>query len=560
MAMYALRQCERGDMGILRESGLTLKMSEDGRHLIAIFEPSQAIGAVDRSLLKSELTEQFPGLFYFEDTLPELAQKIRDGEAFEKTVGEVRDGEVLVNLDADKMTAYLSITPAFGGKPATREQVAAAIKADGITSGIDSKIIEQTIMAGQGNHVVFARGRHPKSGDNGRIEFLIPEMKERTPCLDENGMVDFRNLGEVLTVQPGEALARRIPPTEGIPGENVLGQTMPAKSGKDVKFAGGLGGTAADTSDPDVLLATIIGQPVQVKNGVFVEPTYAVAQVDMSTGNIVYDGTVKVKGDVLSGMTIRATGDINIAGTVEAASEGGIVLEAGGDIVVMGGVIGRIDAGDEESRMSRIHCKGSFTARFVQNVNIYAENSIYVDDTAMQSELSAGNEIVVGKRGSSGKGRIIGGQVVATMLVKAQVIGCPSLTRTVVEVGFHHLMQERLRRLTSEQQEMEKKQEEVQKVLNFYSLNPGKISATDKTKAEKTLASLQTSIAVVKDECEALNRQRQKVDKCRVVVERTLYEGVEVVSGGQRYKTKTEQGSGVFVLRNGELEYGDLPR
>lgn len=547
-------------MGILRESGLTLKMSDDGRQLIASFTPSQAVGAVDKSLLKSELTEQFPGLFYFEQLLPELAEKMRDGEDFEKTVGEVRDGEVFVNLECDNMAAYLTISPAFGGVPVTREQVAAAIKAACVVSGLDGNTIERTIKAGQGHNVVIAKGRHPVYGEDGRIEFLIPAMKERSPCLDEHGLVDFRNLGDVLTVQPGETLARRILPTQGEPGENVLGQTIPAKPGKEVKFAAGLGGTAPDNSDPEVLVATIVGQPVQVKNGVFVEPTYAVAQVDLSTGNIVFDGTVKVKGDVLSGMTIRATGDINIAGTVEAASEGGMVLEAGGDIVVQGGVIGRIDSGDEESRMSRIHCKGSFTARFVQNVHIYAEDSIYIGDTVMQSELCAGNEVVVGKKGSSGKGRIIGGQIQAALIVKAQVLGCPALTRTVVEVGFHHMMQERLRRLTSERQELDKKLEDVQKVLAFHALNPGKISAADKEKAEKTLLGIQSSIAVVQEECDGLNRLRQQVDKGRVVVEKTLYEGVEVMFGAQRYKTKMEQGSGVFCLRGGELEYGDLPR
>lgn len=547
-------------MGILRESGLTLKMSDDGRQLIASFEPSQPLGAVDRSLLKTELTEQFPGLFYFEQLLLELTEKIREGEAFEKTVGEVRDGEVLVNLDCDNMAAYLTIFPSFGGAPVTREQVAAAIKAAGIISGLASNAIEQTIKAGQGNNVVIAKGRQPISGEDGRIEFLIPAMKERLPCLDEHGLVDFRNLGDVLTVQPGETLARCIPPTQGESGENVLGQTIPAKHGREVKFAAGLGGVAPDTSDPDLLVATIVGQPVQVKNGVFVEPTYAVAQVDLSSGNIVFDGTVKVKGDVLSGMTIRATGDIIIAGTVEAANEGGMVLEAGGDIVVQGGVIGRIDSGDEESRMSRIHCKGSFTARFVQNVNIYAEDSIYIGDTAMQSELCAGNEVVVGKKGSSGKGRIIGGQIQAALLVKAQVLGCPALTRTVIEVGFHHLMQERLRRLMNERQELDKKLEDVQKLLAFHALNPGKISASDKDKVEKTLLGLQSSISVVQEECDGLNRQRQQVDRGRVMVERSLYEGVEVMFGAQRYKAKGEQNGGAFRLSGGELVYDDLSR
>lgn len=545
-------------MGALRESGLALKLADDGRQLLASFQPLQPLGEVDQSLLRSELTEHFPGVFIFEQLLPELIKKIRAEEAFEMAVGEVRDGEVRVHLDGSKMAAYLTIFPPYGGAPVTSEEVRGTIQATGVVFGLDNEAIERAIQVGLADNVLIASGRQPVHGEDGRIESLIPSMKERRPRLDEHGLADYRNLGEVLVVHSGETLVRRIPATHGEAGETVLGQTIPAIAGKEMVFAHGLSGVAPDASDPDVLVASITGQPVMVKNGVIVEPTYAAAQVDLSTGNIIFDGTVKVKGDVHAGMAIRATGDIHVAGTVEAATQGDAALEAGGDIVVQGGVIGRIDSGDGESHVSRIHCKGSFTARFVQNVQISAEDSIYVDDTAMQSELSAGNQVVVGKNGS-GKGRIIGGQIQATLLVKAQVIGSPSLTRTLVEVGFHPQMNDRLRRLVIERQEWEKKLEDVQKVLEFSKLNPGRLPEETVQKAEKTLAAAQDRIAVLQDEHEVLNGQRHLSNKGRVVVEKTLYEGVEIMSGGQRYKAVAERGAGVFCLHEGELVYDDLP-
>ncbi|MDO9065225.1 MAG: FapA family protein [Sulfuricella sp.] len=546
-------------MGALRESGLTLKLADDGRRLLASFRPVQALGEADLGLLSSELSEQFPGLFIFEQLLPELLEKIRAGEAFEMAIGEVRDGEAHVHLDASKMAAYLSISPPFGGAPVTREQVCGAIEAAGVVFGLDNEAIERAIQAGRADNELIAKGRQPVHGEDGRIENLIPAMKERCPRLDEHGLADYRNLGEVPVVHTGEILVRRIPATHGEAGETVLGQEIPASPGKEVAFASSLSGVAPDASDPDVLVATITGQPVQVKNGVIVEPTYAAARVDLSTGNIVFDGTVNVQGDVQAGMSIRATGDIHIDGTVEAATQGEATLEAGGDIVVHGGVIGHVDSGGGESHVSRIHCKGSFTARFVQNVHIFADDSIYIDDTAMQSELSAANQVVVGKEGS-GKGRIIGGLTQATLLVKAQVIGSPALARTVVEVGFHPKMNDRLRHLASEQEEWGKKLEEVQRVLAFARLNPGKLSEEALQKAEKTLAAAQAHTAALQDEHEVLNGQLRLSDKGRVVVEKALYEGVEVMSGGRRYKAVAERGAGVFCLHEGELVFDDLPR
>lgn len=546
-------------MGALRESGLTLTLADDGRRLLASFHPIQVLGEADLGLLRGELAEQFPDLFIFEQLLPQAINKIRAGEAFEITIGEVRDGEVQVHLDASKMVAYLHISPPFGGAPVTREQVGSAIERAGVIFGLDHEAVEQSIQAGRADNVLIAKGRPPVHGEDGRLESLIPSMKERRPRLDEHGLADYRNLGEVLVVHTGETLVRRVPATPGVAGETLLGHEIPAIPGKEVMFAPGLTGVVPDTSDPDVLVAAITGQPVQVKNGVIVEPTYAASRVDLSTGNIVFDGTVKVQGDVQAGMTIRATGDIHIAGTVEAATQGEATLEAGGDIVIQGGVIGRVDSGDGESYVSRIHCKGSFTARFVQNVQIFAEDSIYVDDTAMQSELSAANQVVVGKEGS-GKGRIIGGLIQATLLVKAQAIGSPALTRTVVEVGFHPKMNDRLRHLASEREEWDKKLEDVQRVLAFSKLNPGRLSEETLQKAEKTLVAAQARIAELQDEHEVLNGQLLLADKGRVIVEKVLYEGVEVMSGGRRYKAVAERGAGVFCLREGELVFDDLPR
>ncbi|HUX65406.1 FapA family protein [Sulfuricella sp.] len=546
-------------MGALRESGLTLKLADDGRRLLASFRPVKVLGEADLGLLRGELAEQFSDLFIFEQFLLEAIHKIRAGEAFEITIGEVRDGEVQVHLDASKMAAYLHISQPFGGAPVTREQVGSAIERAGVVFGLDHEAVEQSIQAGRADNVLIAKGRPPVHGEDGRLESLIPSMKERRPRIDEHDLADYRNLGEVLVVHMGETLVRRVPATPGEAGETLLGQEIPTIPGKEVMFAPGLTGVVPDTSDPDVLVAAITGQPVQVKNGVIVEPTYAASRVDLSTGNIVFDGTVKVQGDVQAGMTIRATGDIHVAGTVEASTQGEATLEAGGDIVVQGGVIGRVDSGDGESYVSRIHCKGSFTARFVQNVHIFAEGSIYVDDTAMQSELSAANQVVVGKEGS-GKGRIIGGLIQATLLVKAQVIGSPSLTRTVVEVGFHPKMNDRLRLLVSEREEWDKKLEDVQRVLAFSKLNPGRLSEETLQKAEKTLVAAQARIAELQDEHEVLNGQLQLADKGRVVVEKILFEGVEVMSGGQRYKAVAERGAGVFCLREGELVFDDLPR
>jgi hypothetical protein len=82
-------------------------------------------------------------------------------------------------------------------------------------------------------------------------------------------------------------------------------------------------------------VAIVPGQPTVIKNGVKVNPVLDVENVDLSTGNLSFEGTVRVSGDVLTGMKMNVGGDVVINGTVEAAE-----IVAGGSVTVKGGVIG----------------------------------------------------------------------------------------------------------------------------------------------------------------------------------------------------------------------------
>lgn len=546
-------------MGTLEERGLTLKLTDDTRQLTASFQPGKTTDEIDLELLRVELTGQFPDLFVFEQVLPEVIKKIRSGQAFDLVVGEKKDGEARVTIEANQMAAHLSISPPYGGAPVTLEKARSVIEQAGVMFGVDNEAIEWAIKTGRASNVLIASGRQPEHGEDGRVESQIPTMKERRPQLDEHGMADYRSLGEVQAVHAGEILVRRILATAGEPGKTVLGQGIPATPGKEVAFAANLTGVAPAANDPNVLVAAISGQPVLVTNGVIVEPTYGVEQVSLRTGNIIFDGTVNVSGDVHAGMSIRATGDIYISGMVEASSEEP-TLEAGGDIVIKGGVLGCVDTGEAKHEVSRIHCKGSFTAHFIQNTQVFAEDSIFIDDSAMQSNLIAANRIIIGNESYSGKGRLVGGSARAALLVKAKVVGSEAMMNTVVEAGFDPHMQEQLRNLVAELGEWAKKMAEMEKVRAFAKQNPGKISPESLQRVEKTHLDAQTHMTTLSEEIGMLNKKLLLSEDGQIIVEKKIYENVEISVGGVRNKIIAERGPGVFHLRENELVYDDLPR
>jgi len=260
--------------------------------------------------------------------------------------------------------------------------------------------------------------------------------------------------------------------------------------------------------------------------------------------NITFIGMVQVSGDVHANMTIKASGDIFVDGTVESA-----MLEAGGDVVVKGGIIGgsELHASPDGKFHAAIKCNGSCTARFVQNAHISAGNGIFIHDLAMLSVLTAGHQIILGDKGSR-KGDIIGGTAQATMLVKAQNVGSPSFLKTVVIVGANQLLYEQHSIATKAVEASEEQLAHVIKLLDLARSSPDKIPAATVKTAEATRDALNAEIETLRENEMALQKEIDIAKKARVEVEKHVFGGTEIRIGLEYYKTTEDREGGVFHL------------
>lgn len=538
--------------------GLEYFVNPATRKLIARYKPGDAKSAFTINGLKRCLGDsEFNALHINEFALADLVRKyLTATEPFELEIGEERDGEFRIELSSDLMSVHLLLFPPKGGKPVEKAHVLAALAQKNVVSGIIEENIETAIQMGSAEGLNIAKGTPPIHGIDGSLNLLAPQACERKPALDENGIANFRELGGVATVKPGEPLMRRIPPTKGEPGVNVLGHIVPPKPGKAAMFAARLDGAAVATDDPDLLTAAIAGQPVVVNNGVQVDPVMAVENADIATGNIHFEGTVVIRHDVQAGMIIEATGDIQVNGTVEAAT-----LIAGGNVRVMGGVIGRHDGAKNAAAntISSVRCGGTFHARFVQNARIEAEDSIYVDEAAMQSELLATRQIIVGKDDSQ-KGHLIGGKATATLLVKAQMLGAPSHVKTLVEVGVNPHLHAELLNITKELENKALGRDNVEKLLGFLKANPQKATPEVVAKAQKTRANLLEEINQLLAKQEELMRHITLAENGRAIANRMVYIGTRIQIGSRVLDVREDQEAVAFALCNNEIVKDLLPR
>lgn len=529
---------------------LTFHLEEKEQKIIATFHPEGETGSITPEVLRQAISEAGFGEYdLHEPAIERAAAKYNAREAFEIIVGKAVDGSFSVKCDI--MSAHLTCTLPRGGAPVQMENVLQAIKEKGVAVQIDTEAIEKALREG-GSSILVASGTPPVNGVDGKFESLIPRMKPRRPHLDEHGLADFRDLGEIIVVHPSNPLMRRILPTGGEPGKTIAGKDIPPKPGKAVTFAKSLEGAAPDPNDPDLLVSLITGVPVLLKDGVNVEPVFSVKDVDLHTGNISFEGTVHVTGDVHAGMTVKVTGDIHVEGTVEGA-----MLDAGGDIVVKGGIIGGSEQharpGDKFHPL--VKCTGTCTARFVQNAHVSAGNGIFIHDTVMQSDMTAGHQIIVGEKGSR-KGDIIGGVTRAAMLVKAQVLGSHEYVKTVVNAGANRVLHERMNLAAKAREAAEKKHHDIIKILEIASLKPGRLPPDTIKAAEATRDAASAEIETLMEIEQELQKQIDLSKDAQVIVEKHIFGGTEIYFGVKRYETLEDRQGGTFRLNDeGELVF-----
>ena len=522
-------------MSAIHIPGITFNEA-DGQILL-VSQPVQGRAAMDAATLHQLLVQEGYGDCKLDaEAIASAADMCNvQQEPFGIQLAQRLDAEYQVHTSSDGMTATLSIIPPVGGKPAAPEQALQALTLAGVVFGIDQTAVSQACQKGSCSHVIVARGVHAQDGADAAFEDLVPHTVNREPTLDENGLIDYRERGAIETVQPGDALMRRIPATAGIDGHSVKGGVVKAHPGKDRHFAAGLSGAEVSSDDPCVLVAAVSGQPVRVDCGVTVEPVVRFKEVNMATGNIHFDGNVHVTGEVVQGMKVVASGDIVVDGMVDSG-----ILEAGGNIQVAGGVIGR----------SALRAGGSVTVRFAEGVKIHAGTVIAIKDMALECELDSLNQIIVGA-GSRQKGRLIGGVATATMLVRVSTLGSDKAGATKVVLGVNRALEEQYAALLKRIDEEKAQETRLEQLIKQLKV------ADPKGILERARASWQQAVQVwgkSLKEREALEKELEATRAARLEVAVGTAGAVELSLCKLTARLRREFDRGVFALDAG----GDL--
>ena len=306
--------------------------------------------------------------------------------------------------------------PSTGGSLLTEQDIISDLQMAGIRHGIKKKAIEHFL-----NHheycrdYIIAEATLPVQGHDAKVHYFFDVNVTAKPKLNEDGSVDFHQLGNIKGVKEGDKLATLTTVDRGRAGISVLGKTMPAQKVKNrfLRF----GRNIRISEDKCTLYSKVSGHVTLVDDMVMVSDIYKVpANVDSSTGDIVYKGTVEVAGNVNTGYRIEAEGDIIVNGVVEGAT-----LISGGNIVLKRGMQG-MDKGE-------LKAEGNITAKFLENCNVICKGSLKAD-AVLHSNVECEESIEVLGR----KGLINGGSVRTYAMIHATSLGSTMGALTQIEV------------------------------------------------------------------------------------------------------------------------------
>jgi uncharacterized protein len=554
------------------ENGLNFKLNLKNRKLFAVISPCEDKIELTAKIVKERLEQSNFSDFFINDFLIcDLVYRYNhsNNEILEIEIGEQRDASCEIVLSDDKMQALMTLTPNFGGVAMTLTAVKKCLLEKNIVWGIVSDIeIEEAIKQGEICEFVIAQGLEPVHGQDTQFVSLIDGVssKKCQPLVNEDGIVDFRELGSTITiVNKDEVLMYRTPPVIGKEGKNVLGEVVLPSGGNDIAFSGDRKGVDLNPLDKNQLISMITGQPVLVPNGIIVLPVLTVKRVDLQSGNIRFNGSVIVTGDVKEGMKVHALEDITVEGnvfnakleclgnlTINGSVTGNSELLANGNVIIKGGMQGYSKSTNGEHG-AKIITRGSVCAGFVENFTIEAGMDIVIDKYSMNNVLMAQNKIVVGNKSTGRKSSIIGGLTWAMTMVNAAIIGSSAGLKTRIQVGVNPYVQKRITEIKAALQANEKGQRDIQTVLTFLETNPKQDNEETLEKLHRTLSKLEIETETLQAELNELVSNLSVIDNAKVLATLGVYSGTEIQINNQQWKAEENRGKSAFRISKREI-------
>jgi uncharacterized protein (DUF342 family) len=461
-------------------------------------------------------------------TTNSLAQK-----AGSKTKETAKD-EVAIKISPDGMSAAFVHTSAKA-----LEHHLGHLSADKLTSEILKRGIKygyqdfvdkiiQLASGGQSLHgVAIAQGLQPEPGEE---IYLHPTFAEAPKIDPTEFKIDMRAAQNRKVVKKGEQIAE-LRYKDGKVGKNVFGEDvfMIAENPPDTLVVG-------ENVTPDGkgrFMSAIDGIPTVEATSISCSTVYVhEGDVNLTSGDINYDGSVQITGNVDGGASVIVSGDLIVEGMILPS-----FIKCGGNLTVAGGIV--------TSGHGWIEVEKNLEADFVENSKVSVHGSMTVKNSVFNSDVVVGSNLIVMDKAN---GRVAGGHISVKNVIRTGHFGFPEGLKTVCRMGGDWKLE---RRKTI----LEGRKERLNKILNIETKNANELRQL------RRRTKMQEDMLKKKDEkIKHINKLHTAIDKkiaqsdkesewnenARIDIEGVIYNNCRISMGTKKVKVTSDMRS-VFV-------------
>ena len=428
----------------------------------------------------------------------------------------VRAEDIEVEISTNSMEAYVRILSK--DKVVTKQRLLDVLDLHDIRAGIIQSAIEEIVNAQNTRKpVLVARGQIPRKGADGWYECYFRTLINKRPKIMKDGSADYKNVEWFETVKEGQKLAYYHRAEPGTDGYTVSGKVIPAQRGVEKGILVGKGFEMQP--DKKTYIATVSGMVKMNDTTLEVSRHMEIQDVTLATGNINFDGSLHIKGNVEAGTEVHVSEDLEIDGNVGAAT-----IVCGGNILLKKGM--------NAAGHGYIKSEKGIVSRFFEAVRVEANEDIQVNK-CLNSQLYAGGMII-------SSSTIAGGVACAEKGFRIKNSGNSIGLHTALKIGYNEEIQKKMHELNSAvweaEQELHMLNNSYQSVVAKY---PPEVRNTMDLfiKLEKSVMAKRTQINEMRAR---LEKYQNKVKDAKVVIGGHAFEGTVVEINNRRWQADNQ--------------------
>ncbi|MFW7377428.1 MAG: DUF342 domain-containing protein [Oligoflexus sp.] len=351
----------------------------------------------------------------------------------------------------------------------------------------------------------------------GEIPYVHPVYLDKDPNREDVLVEDIRSAQNKDIVKKGDLIAE-VRYRDGQPGRNVYGEVTHILAHESILNLV-IGEGVAKVKDGQ-FCTTIDGMPVVDDKKIECSPIYIhEGDVNLTSGNVIFDGSAEIHGNIEAGATVIVTGHLIVKGTIGRA-----FVRCGGDLRVKGGIVagnsGWVEAG------------GNMFAEFIENAKVAVSNNLEVRKSIMNSYIIVGDTL---RMKDLKEGTIGGGHISVRNVLHTANLGFEDGKKTFIRIGSDWLVERRITIQESRKERLEKAFEVEKK--NVEELQNKKFRNAEVTKLldvkSKKVHRLSIVIRKIERKVTALTKIVSWNREALVKVEELIVKNIDLTVGGK---------------------------